>query len=266
MPLLIRDGQRVAYTALGRGPEAVLLAHNLMSRGASFDAVAAGLAARRRVLAVVLRGHGESVGAPRSFSAQDLADDLLAVLDAEGVARALVVGTSLGATAAMLLALARPERVRGLVLMSATARAASRGDRIKFGALVAVIRALGPGPVLGPILAQLLGASYRAREPAGVAAAAAQLRATARSDLARSIAAWVARPALAGRLASIAAPTRVVFGAEDTALPRACAEALAAALPDAALQVVAGAGHSVQLERSDAVIELIEDFSGRLPR
>ncbi|MBA3547788.1 MAG: alpha/beta fold hydrolase [Nannocystis sp.] len=265
MPHVIRDGQRIAFATLGSGPDTVLLAHNLMSRRGSFAAVAARLAPRCRLLAVDLRGHGESGDAPRSFAAQDLADDLLAVLDAVGVTRALLVGTSLGATAAALLTLAHPQRVRGLMLLSATALAASRADRLRFAALATVIRALGPGPVMPAILGQLLGARYRAQEPAGAARAAAQIRATARGDLVRAIAAWVGRPPLPDRLAQIEVPTKIVVGDQDTACPRARGEALAAGLPHASLHVVHGAGHSLQLEHPEAVAALIEQFLATLP-
>ena len=149
--------------------------------------------------------------------------------------------------------------------MSATSQAASRADRLRFAALAAVIRALGPGPVLPAILAQLLGARYRAQEPAGAAQVAAEIRATARGDLARAIGAWVGRPALGDRLADIAVPTRVVVGDEDTACPAARGEALAAGLPNASLHVVRGAGHSVQLERPEAVARVIEEMLATLP-
>ncbi len=180
MPTLMRDGQRVAYEVLGSGPEVVVLAHNLMAQRGSFAAVAGALAKRARVLAIDLRGHGESVPSPRAFTVADLADDLLALLDAEGVSRALIVGTSLGASAAMMLALRYPSRVRGLVLISATPHAATWIDRLRFGALAAVLRGLGPGPVMPAIVGQLLGASYR-RQPGAVAAVTRWIRATPRS-------------------------------------------------------------------------------------
>ena len=265
MASLIRDGQRVVYSALGSGPDVVLLVHNLMSQRGSFAEVATRLAPRCRALAVDLRGHGESGGTTRAFDVQALADDLLAVLDAAGAERAVVVGTSIGATAAALLALAQPQRVRALVLISATPYAATRRDRLRFGSLAAVVRAVGAGPVTPTIVAQLLGASYRAREPEGVAAAAAKIGAMARRDLARAVRAWVARPALAGRLAGITVPVRVIVGGEDTACPARFGEALAAELPDATLHVIAGAGHSAQLERPAEVAAVIEELLTRLP-
>jgi len=263
MPTLMRDGQRVAYDALGSGPEVVLLAHNLMAQRGSFAAVAGALARRVRVLAIDLRGHGESVPSPRAFTVADLADDMLAVLDVEGVERAVIVGTSLGASAAVMLASQHPARVRGLVLLSATPYAATSIDRLRFAALAGVLRGLGPAPVMSAIVGQLLGASYR-RQPGAVAAVTRWIRATPRRDLARAVLAWAGRPALAGRLGSIRAPTTVIVGAEDSACPRGFMAALAAELGGAPLRVIAGAGHTVQMEQPAAVTEVIEELLASL--
>ncbi len=262
MPSVIRSGQDIVYSALGSGPETVLLAHNLMSQRGSFAEVASRIAPRCRVVAVDLRGHGDSARAPRSFTVREIAEDLLAVMDALAVPRAVLVGTSLGATAAALLALAHPERVRGLVLMSATPFAATPADRVKFTALAAVLRTLGPRPVLRPVLRELLGASYRAGQAEAVASTAARLCATPRRDLAWSVRAWMDRPALAGRLSTIAVPTRVVVGAEDTACPRAFGEAIVGEIPGAVLHVIAGAGHSVQVEQPAAVAAVVDAMLG----
>ena len=265
MPTLIRDGQRVVYSALGSGPWTVLLVHNLLSQRGSFAEVASHLAHRCRAVAVDLRAHGESGPAPRAFTVEDLAGDLVAVIDALGAESVVLVGTSLGATASALVALEHPARVRGLVLMSATPYAASAADRLRFGSLAAVLRTLGPTPVLPAILKQLLGASYRAGAPEGVAASTAQIRAMSRRDLAWAVRAWSARPASAGRLRDVAAPTRVVVGSDDTACPRRFGEAIASEVPGASLHVIAGAGHSVQLERPAMVAAVIDGLLGQLP-
>jgi pimeloyl-ACP methyl ester carboxylesterase len=264
MPTLLRGGQRVVYSALGSGPNTVLLVHNLLSQRGSFAEVASHLAHRCRAVAVDLRGHGESGGAPRAFSVHDLAGDLVAVMDALAVERAVLVGTSLGATVSALVALEQPSRVAGLVLMSATPHAASARDRLRFASLATVLRTLGPGPVMPAILGQLLGATYRARAPEEVAATAAQIRATARRDLAWAVRAWTGRPELTGRLRMIEAPTRVVIGAEDSACPRRFGEAIAAEVPGATLHVIAGSGHSVQLEQAAAVAAVIDGLLGQL--
>lgn len=260
MPTITRAGQRVAYVDTPGEGAAIVLAHNLMAHAGTFAEVTRRLAPRWRVLAVDLRGHGDSGGAPRPFTTIDLAGDLAAVMDAAGVAEAFVAGTSLGAAAAAELALRSPQRVRGLALMAATPFVASAADHVTFTALRGVIRALGPTPVMFPMLRQLLGASYRAHEPAGVAAAAARIRATSRRDLALSVQAWAGRPRLAGRLAAISTPTVVVVGDEDQACPRRFSAAIAAEIRGARLEVVRGAGHSVQLERPAEVAEILESL------
>lgn len=256
--LIERAGQRVAYVESPGDGATVVLAHNLMSHAGTFAAVAARLAPRFRVLAVDLRGHGRSGGAPRPFTTIDLAEDLAAVMDAAGVTAAFVVGTSLGAAAAAELALRSPERVRGLALMAATPYAAAPADLAKFAALRGVLRALGPRPVMFPMLHQLLGASYRTTNRSGTADAAARIRATNRRDLAWSVQSWAHRPRLAGRLAAISVPTVVVVGDEDNACPRPFSAAIAAEIRGARLEVIRGAGHSLQLERPAEVAAIVE--------
>ena len=71
-----------------------------------------------RVVADDARGHGRSGPAPspEAYGYDDLADDLLAVLDDRGIDRAVLAGASMGAHTLVRLALERPERVAGLVV------------------------------------------------------------------------------------------------------------------------------------------------------
>lgn len=261
MPVIERAGQRVAYVDSAGDGATVVLAHNLMAHAGTFAGVASRLAPRCRVLAVDLRGHGDS-HAVRPFTTVDLAEDLAAVMDAAGVRDAFVAGTSLGAAAAAELALRSPERVRGLALMAATPFAATVASRAKFAALRGVLRALGPGPVMPAMLGELLGASYRANEPQGAEAARAWIRATRREDLALSVLAWATRSRLEGRLAAISVPTIVVVGDEDRACPRRFSEAIAAEVKEARLEVIRGAGHTLQLERPAEVAAVLGRWLG----
>ncbi len=73
-----------------------------------------------RVIAYDARGHGRSGPAPDpgAYGYEDLAADLLRVLDERGVERAVLAGASMGAHTALRLALEQPERVAGLVLIT----------------------------------------------------------------------------------------------------------------------------------------------------
>src|SRR5258708_6693104 len=106
-----RDGGTIAYEGHGAGARTLLLAHNVLCNRHVLDGMVARLRDRHRLIAVDLRGHGESSVPPRHFSTRDLAEDLRAILVREEIERATVIGVSIGGVAAMELALAHPERV-----------------------------------------------------------------------------------------------------------------------------------------------------------
>ncbi|MER5353533.1 alpha/beta fold hydrolase [Kitasatospora sp. NPDC002551] len=109
-------GLSLAYRESGPadGPPLVLL-HALGERAADWDVVLPALAPHHRVLALDQRGHGDS-GRPGRYGLEAMRDDVLAFLDALGLARADLVGHSMGGAVAYLVAQRRPERVGRLVL------------------------------------------------------------------------------------------------------------------------------------------------------
>ncbi len=99
---------------LGEGDVPLIIVHGLFGSARNWRVLQKRLAARRRVIAVDLRNHGDSFwNADHSYEA--LADDLAAVIEAAGGV-ADVLGHSMGGKAAMLLALTRPEMVRRLIV------------------------------------------------------------------------------------------------------------------------------------------------------
>ncbi|MFJ9608085.1 alpha/beta fold hydrolase [Kitasatospora sp. NPDC101176] len=96
------------------GPPLVLL-HALGERASDWDVVLPALAPGHRVYAPDLRGHGDS-GRTAGYGLPEMRDDVLALLDALGLARVDLVGHSMGGVVAHLLAQHRPERVARLVL------------------------------------------------------------------------------------------------------------------------------------------------------
>ena len=94
----------------------VVLVHGLYGSGNNFRRHANWLAEHFRVLSPDLRNHGRSPHHP-DMSYPAMAADLAALLDAEGLDQATLVGHSMGGKAAMALALTHPERVAGLVVV-----------------------------------------------------------------------------------------------------------------------------------------------------
>ncbi len=194
----------------------------------------------RRVLAPDLRGYGARGGAARDWA--QLAGDLVAALDAAGVARAVVAGVSMGGQLALEMQRIAPDRVAGLLLAGTTAgaepdRAArlAHADRLEREGMAPYAaemlhRMVRPGsPAADHVLAMMLGA-----DPSGAAAAQ-----RARAD----------RPDHHARLGAVDVPVEVVVGAEDDLTPPAESRAIADAVPGARLTVVEGAAHLPNLER-----------------
>lgn len=113
-------GGELAVTTWGSGPgPPVLAVHGITANGLSFARTAAALSARGGppLLAPDLRGRGASGHLPGPYGLAAHVDDLVAVLDSRGVRRGVVVGHSMGAFVAALLAVRHPDRVSGLLLV-----------------------------------------------------------------------------------------------------------------------------------------------------
>jgi pimeloyl-ACP methyl ester carboxylesterase len=116
------DG-RIAYEVRGesapRRPWLVLV-HGVGYDRSGWDPVAAGLLRRFRLLLIDNRGSGASDRPASGYTVQDMARDVIAVLDAEGLEHAHLAGVSLGGMAAMEVAVDHPERVDRLILAGTT--------------------------------------------------------------------------------------------------------------------------------------------------
>src|ERR1700728_1986307 len=121
MPSFSHDGVEIAFLDEGEG-EPIVLVHGFASNK-EVNWVAPGWVSTlkrggRRVIALDNRGHGASTKLydPAAYHSTIMADDVRALLDHLGLPRADVMGYSMGARIAAFLALARPERVRSVVL------------------------------------------------------------------------------------------------------------------------------------------------------
>lgn len=119
MPSFTYQGRRIAYAEYGSGSRVIVLIHGLLMDSRMYSKLAPRLAAHgHRVITADVLGHGASAQ-PHDMTAYSMPQfgrDALAVLDHLELAQAVVGGTSLGANVALEVAVAAPERVRGLVL------------------------------------------------------------------------------------------------------------------------------------------------------
>ncbi|MEU3462273.1 4-carboxymuconolactone decarboxylase [Streptomyces sp. NPDC006733] len=205
-----------------------------------------------RVLRYDLPGHGGAPAEPAA-SVAELADRLLATLDGLGIDRFGYAGCSLGAAVGVRIALARPDRVAALALVSAAAR---HGTADAWRQRGVVVRANGLGQFSHTVPEQWFTPGYRAAQSAIVEWAVQMVRTT---DAECYIAACEALAAhdVRDELGRILVPTLVVGGADDPATPPADARVLVAGIPDAKLAVVPAASHLTPVEQPGAVGDLL---------
>ena len=243
----------------------VLLLHGQPGAAADWEHVRASIGNAPRTLAF------DRPGWDGSSAARDLAGNARAarmVLDRLGVARATVVGHSLGAAVAAWLAWSSPERVGRLVLVAPAASLDSLGpvDYLLatplVGALASVGMMAGSGLVLraGPVRRWVVEATAlddRYLRSAGrVLLAPSAWRSFVREQrfLVRDL------PVLERRLGEISAPTTIVAGAADRVVPIAAARRLAGQIRGAELVEIERAGHLVHLHHAGEVARAITDY------
>lgn len=100
----------------------VIFLHGLLGNRRNFATIGRSLAQqldrKRRIIGVDLRNHGDTASnIPHSMTYQEMALDVLAFLDREAIAEAVLVGHSMGGKVAQAVALLHPERVQGLVVL-----------------------------------------------------------------------------------------------------------------------------------------------------
>jgi pimeloyl-ACP methyl ester carboxylesterase len=257
----------VSYEEHGSGPPVVWIPGTGL-RGSTWEPQVSHFRERFRCLTVDLRGSGQADGSGNAdFTVADLAGDVAGWLDAIGVTRAVVAGLSLGSAVAQELALARPDLIRGLVLL-ATWSSTAREHHIRrhFESRLYALEH-GPADVYAQFAFWMSSPSLYDHEP--------DRQAEVERLLARHLS-----PSLAGtaghfradlghetrdRLHRIGCPCLVVHGAEDLITLPWYNRTVAELIPGASLASVPAAGHLAWLERPDEVNELIDGFLSDLP-
>jgi 2-hydroxy-6-oxonona-2,4-dienedioate hydrolase len=228
-----------SQTSTGESPPLIFIP-GLGCSGRSMLPTARLLTHMGQVFIIDLPGHGESADATDILDLQTYAAVLGAWLEAAEFDRAVWIGHSFGAQVLVELALARPEAVAQLALISLTVDPRARSMAAQFARLVV----------------------DSTREPPAL------LRVLCRDYLQTGLLTVFRNGRLAigdpveQKLPAIGRDTLIVCGARDPLVPRRWAEEIVSLLPHAELAVVPGAPHAVQYAAAPAVAELIDTFIG----
>jgi len=260
------DGLRVRYVRAGSGP-AVVLIHGISSSIYSWKDVLPALARDHDVIALDLPGFGGS-DQPADLNAAIYPRVVLGLMDRLGVARASVVGHSLGGTVAVLVSGEAPDRVERLALLDAAGFNLAPSQR----PLLLRVAAAVPASVLErlptrPVLLRL-GLRQVFFDPAFVTPERfneylTPLQRPGAVTAFRSLlvsGGFASTEDFARRAGQIRVPTLVVWGAEDRWVAPSDADRFAAAIPGARKVMLPACGHMPQEERPAEVITLLRDF------
>jgi pimeloyl-ACP methyl ester carboxylesterase len=250
------NGTRLYYESAGTGPPVVFL-HGFSLDTRMWEAQWEAFAQHRRVIAYDLRGFGQSAPPQEVYRH---CDDLRALLDHLGLARADIVGLSKGGGIALDFALEYPDRVRALVLVDSTLNGYvfSQDWERKIRGVWAAARSDGIEAATAAWLAHPLF------EPIARTAAAPQF-----SRIVREYSGWhfggrdpeqAPTPPAIQRLADLAAPTLVVVGELEMQDFLDIADVLEQGIRGARKVVLAGVGHMSNMEAPERFNEAVLDF------
>ncbi len=236
----------------------VIFLHGVSDSWRSFEHVFPLLPPTIRALAITARGHGDSSRPPRGYTYKDMAEDLLAFMNAMELPAAVIVGHSMGSSVAQRLAVDHPSRVAGLVLIGAFATL-ERDPEMQAFYDTGIARLTDP---LEPAFAREFQVSTLARElPAG------QLDTFVQESLKMPAPVWkeafkgfLETPCFCAELNALTVPALIIWGNRDTYTRRAQQETLLEHIRGSRLVVYDGIGHAVHWEEPKRVATDIVSF------
>ncbi len=241
-------GLPIRYLVAGpRDSELVVLVHGLGDSAETWSGVLPLLARDRRVIALDLAGFGRVPIPPEGMHFSVLSDYFAGFLDALGIARAALVGNSLGGAVALRYAARHPGRVSQLFLLNTAGlpidsvevfSPQTRAEALALARASSGAQLRVPGFILDDLL-------RRVSDPARRAYLASPERTDVADDLPR-----------------LALPITIIWGERDALIPLAVAERIRAAHPDAALYTLPQAGHVTQGDAPREVAAIIRERLG----
>lgn len=249
----------LAFRRAGSGPPLVLL-HSLALSGAMWEPVLAELADAHDVICPDVRGHGASGWDGEPFTVEDLAEDVVRLLDQAGIDRCAVLGLSMGGSIAAVLAGAHPDRVERLALCDTTAWYGPDAAE-RWAERASQARSVPRPHQVAFQVDRWFSERTRRQEPAVVGHTVRIFLRTAPRAHGAACQALGALDARSG-LPAVTAATLVVTGEEDYATPPDMGLALADAIPGARFELGHGLRHLSVLESADMRRRLLDHLGG----
>jgi 3-oxoadipate enol-lactonase len=259
--LLATATHRIHYDLIGPSSGAVVcFAHAVLADGGMWaDQVTALVGAGLQALRIDMRGHGGSEGTSTPCSVEDLAHDVIAVLDQLGLDRVHLVGLSIGGVIGQFIATRYPDRLLSLVL-SDTNVASAPNAKAMWSERVALVKQAGsPACLADGMMGRLLSENFKGQQPVRWRQIYETIKAT------RPEGVFAGANALqdfdfTSALPSVKTRTLVLCGAKDPATPPSEAKKIVDLIPGAKYHEIADALHFPNVERADVYSKVLLEW------
>jgi len=252
----------IAYDDTGSGPAVVLIHGYPFNRSLWTEQVSA-LADRYRVVALDLRGHGESEASTGASTMKLMAQDIAALMDELQIDRAVIGGLSMGGYVTLAFYQLFPERVEKLLLADTRAQAdtdeakATRADQVQ------QILADGMTGIVNAMLPKLLSPETVSKQPEIVKRVRDMMMHTTPEGAVGALRGMAEREDQTARLTQINVPTLIVVGKEDPITPVADSEKMHERIAGSQLVVIENASHVSNIEQPQQFNRALKDFLSR---
>lgn len=251
----------MAYDDAGTGTPVVVLLHGYPFNRSLWREQVADLAKNWRVLTPDLRGLGASRDAATTTATMaQMAQDVIALLDALKVQQAVIGGLSMGGYVTLELARQFPERVAGLIL--ADTKASADNDTVRAGRYTQADLVINKGmaAMVDDFLPKALSEKALTELPEAVAQVREMILTTEPNGAAAAQRGMAARREHLTWLSAIKVPTLIIVGSADKLTTPADAAQMHAAISEAELVTLEGAGHVSNLEQPTEFNRVVREF------
>lgn len=253
----------IALQQAGDGPLVILL-HGIGGRADNWKSQLQALAPDYLAVAWDMRGYGQSDDYDGPLRVEDLCSDLLAIIDYYDVARAHIIGLSMGGMIAQEFYRRYPERVRSLLLANTNA-----GIGVEFSAVQKLefvdlrkrplLEGKEPVDLVTSMLNVLLGEDPPRSAIDNITASISALHKLSYIKAVEAIIDFDSSAALPG----IAVPVLLLSSTHDRVIPLQSMKSMNEVIPGSQLYIFTGVGHLSNLERPEEFNELMLDFLGQ---
>src|SRR6266481_5146114 len=256
MPFLELNGAQTYYELSGRGDGPVLMFSNSLGTNLGmWHGQAAAFSGSFRILRYDTRGHGQSAATPGPYTMEQLAQDVLALVDQLKVDRVSFCGLSMGGMIGMVLALRVPQRLERLILCNTSPKI---GSAEMWNARIATAGKSGMEALADSVLERWYTAGFRTANPSAVAATRKMLVSTPVEGYAGCCAALRDMDLREG-IAGIGVPTLIIAGSHDPVTPPTDGKLMAERIRGSRYVELAAA-HLSNIEAADAFTTAMAGF------